>query len=114
MRLTAIAAVAVGLGLMFVAAAPADAAPKRGARSAEAYPGARYQRHQNPRARITVRRPRSFLDPGTEVLPYSQSYTNYALPPGYRPAQVIGGAATPAGWQNPHWPLPGPFHPWPP
>jgi len=30
--------------------------------------------------RITVR-PRSFLDPGNNVEPYSQHYTDYALPP---------------------------------
>jgi hypothetical protein len=39
----------------------------------------------------------------------SQPYTDYAVPPGYRPFAVVGGAATPAGHQNPHWPLPGPF-----
>jgi hypothetical protein len=114
MRWTAIAAIAAGMGLL-IAAAPADAAPKkRGARTAEAYPGARYYRGARPRARITVRRPRSFLDPGTEVQPYSQPYTDYALPLGYYPVQVVGGAATPAGAQNPHWPAPGAFHPWPP
>jgi hypothetical protein len=101
------------MGLL-IAAAPAEAAKKRGMRTAEAYPGARYYRGPRAPARITVRRARSFLDPGTEVLPYSQSYTDYALPLGYRPMQIVGGAATPAGWQNPHWPLPGPFHPWGP
>jgi hypothetical protein len=30
--------------------------------------------------RITVR-PRSFLDPGNNVEPYSQHYTDYAIPP---------------------------------
>jgi hypothetical protein len=30
--------------------------------------------------RITVR-PRSFLDPGNNVEPYSQHYTDYAMPP---------------------------------
>lgn len=32
------------------------------------------------RTRITVR-PRSFLDPGTATKRYSESYTDYALPP---------------------------------
>lgn len=114
MRWTAIAAVAAGFGLL-LASAPADAAPKkRGVRTAEAYPGARYNRAERPRVRITVRRPRTFLDPGTEVLPYSQRYTDYALPLGHYPVQAAGGAATPAGPQNPSWPAPGAFHPWPP
>jgi hypothetical protein len=114
MRWTAIAAVAVGVGLL-IASVPAEAAKKRGVRTAEAYPGERYFRGQaRPRARITVRRGRSFLDPGTEVLPYSQHYTDYALPLGYYPVQIVGGAATPAGPQNPHWPAPGSYHPWPP
>jgi hypothetical protein len=40
------------------------------------------------RTRITVRRPRSFLDPGTEVLPLSRSYTDYAMPPLYHPSRI--------------------------
>ncbi len=40
------------------------------------------------RTRITVRRARSFLDPGTEVLPLSQSYTDYAMPPLYHPTRI--------------------------
>jgi hypothetical protein len=68
-----------------------------------------------PRTRITVQ-PRSFLDPGREVLPGSQSYfTNYAFPPTHSPTSVIehraGGHRSSA--------LPGPFdlpgrdNPWP-
>jgi hypothetical protein len=53
--------------------------------------------------------PRSFLDPGTEVLPGEEKYMDYAFPPGYSPLQVVSGSASPAGWQNPNWPLPGPF-----
>jgi hypothetical protein len=112
MRWTALAAVAVGMGLL-IGSVPAEA-QKRGVRNAEAYPGARHYRSTRAPARITVRRPRSFLDPGTEVQPYSQSYTDYALPRGYYPIQAVGGAATPAGASNPHWPAPGAFHPWPP
>jgi hypothetical protein len=36
------------------------------------------------RTHITVT-PRSYLDPGTEVLPMSRSYTDYAVPPRYNP-----------------------------
>jgi hypothetical protein len=44
---------------------------------------ARAKRTRRP-TRITVRRERSFLDPGPEVEPMSRSYTDYALPPGGR------------------------------
>lgn len=60
------------------------------------------------RTRITVRRARSFLDPGTEVLPLSQSYTDYAMPPLYYPTRIwdttgaysspLPGAAPNTGW----------------
>jgi hypothetical protein len=42
-----------------------------------------------PRSRVTVQ-PRSFLDPGTEVLPGERKYNDYAIPPGYSPLQVLG------------------------
>ncbi len=42
--------------------------------------------------RITVR-PRSFLDPGTATKPYSESYTDYVLPPG----RYLGESLTPTG-----------------
>jgi hypothetical protein len=38
--------------------------------------------------RITVR-PRSFLDPGTATKPYSESYTDYALPPHTYPGEYL-------------------------
>src|SRR5262245_21438565 len=42
-----------------------------------------------PRARITVQ-PRSFLDPGREILPGSQhGFTDYAFPAGQSPSGVI-------------------------
>lgn len=105
------AAAMAGIGLLIATATPGDAAPRRGDRAVEAYPGARYfsGQHSRPRARITVRRARTFLDPGTEVLPLSQPYTDYALPLGYHPIQVVGGAATPSGAQGPAWPAPRPF-----
>jgi len=52
------------------------AAPRRTARAGS-----------GQRTRITVRRARSFLDPGTEVLPLSQAYTDYIYPPLYSPTR---------------------------
>jgi hypothetical protein len=114
MRWTAIAAAAIVVGTGLLAAATPAEAQRRGVRAVEEYPGSRYYRGARAPARITVRRPRSFLDAGTEVAPGSRQYMEYALPRGYYPFQVVGGAATPAGFQNPSWPAPGRFHPWPP
>lgn len=101
----AVAATLIGAGAL-AAASPADAAMRE---RASASPTAdvvsqgklgspsevssqRVRRSQHTRrvvttrsrrapTRFTVRRERSYLDPGTEVLPRSQSYTDYALPP---------------------------------
>lgn len=43
-----------------------------------------------PRSRITVYR-RSFLDAGTEVIPGERKFTDYAIPPGYRPTSFYLG-----------------------
>jgi hypothetical protein len=60
-----------------------------------------------PRTRIVVRA-RSFLDPGTEVLPGSQhEFTDYAYPPYHRPMDIIENRS---GLHRS--PLPGPFFPW--
>ena len=57
-----------------------------------------------PRARITVQ-PRSFLDPGREIIPGSQrEFTDYAFPPTYSPTSVIENRA--GVYRSP---LPGPF-----
>lgn len=85
-------AVLAAAGLLVLTAWPADAQNRsRGKRvEREAYPGARYAyaNRRGPRTRITVRRERSFLDPGTEVLPRSQSYTDYANPPLWYPTRI--------------------------
>lgn len=82
MRLTTVFVFLVAATAVW-AAWPTDAdaqSRRRGAyRSAEAYPGAR-PRAARSRTRVTVRRERSFLDGGTEVVPRSKSYTDYALP----------------------------------
>ena len=97
---------------------PADAQTrKRAARIFESYQDWKAKRAYaaryagGPRARFTVRRERSFLDPGTEVESTSRSYTDYVIPPDQRLdwAQCRVRPPTPAGWQNPNWPLPGRF-----
>src|SRR5688572_3241255 len=89
--LTAIAAAAV----VTLAAWPAEAQTRsRSGGRTEAYPGARSTQarvraaRETQRTRITVRKARSFLDPGTEVLPRSQSYTDYAVPPLWHPTRI--------------------------
>ena len=84
-------------------AAPAEAAKRR------------YYQHyvvvydssaMKPRTRYVVR-PRSFLDPGPELLPYSQHYTDYAFPADYSPYPP-NVTAPRSYWRQP---LPGPFEP---
>ena len=96
--LVVLAAVAAAL------AVPADAATTRKKRFAKRFdPVAEYRGTTRTRTRITVRRQRSYLDPGTEVYPGSMSYTDYAFPPGDHPFRMIDSTA--AGRSG----LPGPF-----
>jgi hypothetical protein len=82
MRLKVLFALLTAAGVVW-AAWPTDAdaqTRRRGAtRVVEDYPGAR-PRVVRTRTRVTVRRERSFLDPGTTVQPRSYGYTDYALP----------------------------------
>jgi len=73
MRWTMLPAFAAA-ALLVLGTWPAEAATKK---------RIRYEAYNQPRSatRITVRKARSYLDPGTEVLPYSRQYTDYALPP---------------------------------
>jgi hypothetical protein len=103
-----VAAVAFALSAL-----PASAGPKQGVsakRSADVSSQSRTRqvRHARARTRITVQ-PRSYLDGGTEVLPGDRKFTDYVYRPGYSPMQVVSGAGANAGFQNPSWPLPGPF-----
>lgn len=82
--LTALAAAAA----VVLASWPAEAQTRRSGARVEAYPGERAIRGDRPRTRITVRRPRTFLDPGTEVLPRSQPYLDYADPPLWYPTRI--------------------------
>jgi hypothetical protein len=103
-----------------ISASPAGAAPKTSpsigaSPSLELSSQSRRQvrRYRRARTHITVRR-RSYLDPGTESIPGESKDLDYAFPVGQTSRQVLTGPAAPAGWQNPGWPLPGPYHPWPP
>jgi hypothetical protein len=73
MRLSTWTTIALAAAVV-LATWPAEAAPKK---------RTRYEASSQPRSatRITVRKARSYLDPGTEVLPYTRQYTDYALPP---------------------------------
>lgn len=104
--LTSAAAVAIALSAGAAAAAPKHKTkvlrPTEVSSQAQAHP-------VRARTRITVH-PRSFLDPGTEVLPGQEKFTDYAFPPSEQSGlRVVSGSSAPAGWQNPNWPLPGPF-----
>jgi hypothetical protein len=65
-------------------------------------PVAEYRGLRRSPSWITVR-PRSYLDPGTEVFPGSMPYTDYAFPPTEYPFRTVD----PTGAQR--FPLPGPF-----
>jgi hypothetical protein len=110
------------IAMMALAAAPAaEAATKK--KSVVTHTNQRVGTHRvaprrvavagRPATRVIVRN-RSFLDPGTESLPGSSHDNDYAVPPGYSPANVI--INTPAYHRGP---LPGPFelpsqnNPWP-
>ena len=85
--------VAAAAAVILMSSWPADAQTRRGARlEREPYPGARTTTvrtgRAGQRARITVRRARSYLDPGTEVLPRSQSSLDYAFPPGWYATRI--------------------------
>jgi hypothetical protein len=99
MRPTTLMALA-GAAAVVLASWPADAQTRKRAKtSVQRYTVTRTVAVR-PAARITVRKARSFLDPGTEVLPMSRSYTDYALPPNHYPSRI---------WDTTNhyrWPLP--------
>jgi len=101
--LAAAFATAAALGLL---ATPADAAPQK-KRVIVTQRGNTYVSWRDEdgrrRTRIIVQK-RSYLDPGTEVLPYSQSSFDYAVTPTQSATSVID--KTTGGFGNP---LHGPF-----
>ncbi len=86
MRWTALTAVTAAVTVV-LATWPAEAQTRKRARVSLERPQVTRTtvRVNRPATRITVRKARSYLDPGTEVLPMSRSYTDYALPPQYTP-----------------------------
>ena len=80
--IVALTAFVAAAGLL-LASLPADAQTRTrsGAKARTVY----VNPSQPPRARITVRRARTYLDAGTDVAPMSKSYTDYALSPLERP-----------------------------
>lgn len=99
MRCTAlIAAAAILTALTSVAVAPAAAQSRIEVREdragrVEVREGRtivrQYVRTDRAPTRFTVRKERSFLDPGTTVAPLSRQYTDYAMPPNYFPSQAF-------------------------
>ena len=71
-------------------------------------PNVSYQAGPHTRVYITKR---SWLDAGVEVKPGDRHYLDYVIPPGplQRGVNAMTGPAAPAGFQNPNWPLLGPF-----
>jgi len=108
MRLMSIAVLAAAAALA-LAAVPAEAAKKKGSQVAagqSARAQGRVAVRRSP-TRITVTR-RSYLDPGTEVYPGSQSSSDYIFPPKYlSPAQYTLGPGnrdgTPTPGTDPFW-----------
>ncbi|HZP76892.1 MAG TPA: hypothetical protein VFB45_12175 [Pseudolabrys sp.] len=110
MRFRTFAAIVAALGACALLSAPADAAPRKKVRVVGAGHTLYVVRGEDgrTRTRIIVQR-RSYLDAGTEVLPGERKYTDYVLPPNYETFSVLPGSVNHAGFQNPKWPLPGPF-----
>jgi hypothetical protein len=89
-----------------LAAAPAQAQTKKRVAVTTAS-GTRYvvvDESGRQRTKVIVQQ-RSFLDPGTEVMPGDRKYTDYVYPLGYSPTSVIDNTN---GGGN-RFPLPGPF-----
>ena len=106
------AVVTMGLSALPAAAGSKDRAAETVKSSEVSSQRRRARRSQRARTRITVRR-RTYLDAGTTTLPGERKYSDYAFPLGYRATNVLSGAGSHAGSQNPWFPSIGPYHPWP-
>lgn len=107
MRLTIVAL--SGIAAVALVGLPANAAPKKSTPAVSqndinvSSQSRRRARPKRARTRITVRR-RSFLDPGTDVLPGERKYLDYAISPTYSAMSVFDNTAF-----YHRSPLPGPF-----
>ena len=87
MRLMTVAVLSAASFVALSAITPASAqAPGRYGRDTESITVIDQYGHRT--TRITVR-PRSFLDPGNNVQPYSQHYTDYAFPLDHRGTEYL-------------------------
>jgi hypothetical protein len=91
-------AAACAAGALFFAGSTAEAAKKTRVEYLSSQSPIFYTRRA-PRSRVTVVRPRSYLDAGNEVLPGERSYQEYAIPYGY---SAIGATTLGAtyGWDR--------------
>ena len=78
MRLMTVAVLSAASLVDLSALTPAVAQAPRYGRDTESITVIDQYGHRTTRIRV---RPRSFLDPGNNVEPYSQHYTDYAIPP---------------------------------
>ena len=85
MRLTISTALLACAGAAWMLAAVPAEAQQSGVKRTPS----RYITYDRPRTRITVRRERSYLDPGPQVMPYSQHYTDYVFL-NRRPLDTLG------------------------
>ncbi len=105
MRLASVLSLGAAAIALAALASPADAQTKRGIRGDQSERITIIDENGRVRTKITVR-PRSFLDPGTEVKPGERKFSDYANPPTY-----MSGSAY-ASWDptgSHRSPLPMPF-----
>ncbi len=89
MRLITVAVLSTAALAALTAVGPASAqAPQRRYPAGQTETITFIDQYGHRTTRITVR-PRSFLDPGTATKPYSESYTDYALPPDRYPGEYL-------------------------
>jgi len=87
MPVATLAALAATSAIVLALTGPADAQQRSGYR-AQTERITIIDENGRARTRITVR-PRSFLDPGNNVEPYSQHYTDYAMQPDSYPGEYL-------------------------
>ena len=105
MRLATLLSFSAAAVTIAALATPADAQQRRGYRGDQSERITIIDETGRARTKITVR-PRSFLDPGTEVKPGERKFTDYANPPTYMSGSAYA-SVDPTGSRRS--PLPMPF-----